>query len=311
VEGGDFNKTEAFFLSLIPSFIMGTGSAFGEATILGYLRNFPKDFVSGWSSGTGLAGVIGALVTLVFHKMDIKPKTMYLVISPVCLIYFFSFFFVERLYSSYLSEMKDQLIDSELASGLETPNETLDVSQNKNFSIENAGVAFKKGYRFIINLAAVYYLEYTINSGFGERVASKGYITDTEKDFQYEYFSLCYQIGVFFSRSSLIVVKHIKFVEIFTIIQFINFVIWFINVYTGIISISALAFFNFIIIGLMGGASYVACFYFLLNSESVENEYKELCINIASMMNDCGILIASLTVLFLDNTIMKLDSQKI
>ena len=51
---------------MIPSFIMGTGCALGEATILGSLRNYPKSLVNGWSSGTGLAGIFAASLTLFF-----------------------------------------------------------------------------------------------------------------------------------------------------------------------------------------------------------------------------------------------------
>lgn len=311
---GGFSKTQAFFLSLIPSFIMGTGSAFGEATILGYLRNFPKDYVAGWSSGTGLAGVIGALVTLIFHMFGQEPKTMFLTISPVCALYFLSFILIERFYIKYLSDIKDKLIITDLVEKLETPvaeaegNIVNNASRNKNLNWTNGKRAFTKGYRFIINLAAVYFLEYTILSGFAERVAKKGLINNVDKDYIFEYFSLCYQVGVFFSRSSLVVVKHIKFIEIFTILQIVSFVAWFVNVYSGFISIPAIAFINMVIVGLMGGAAYVACFYFILNSHKIEDDMKELCVNIASMFNDFGIFMSSLVILILNLTIMKIDA---
>ena len=60
-----------------------------------------------------------------------------------------------------------------------------------------------------------------------------------------------------------------------------------------------------VIVGLFGGAAYVGCFYFVLNSEEIDEEIKELCVNIGTIFNDCGIMLASLTVLLLDNTIMK------
>jgi hypothetical protein len=97
-DGDDpISKNSAFYLSLIPSFIMGTGAALGEAIVLGYLRNFPDDLVSGWSSGTGLAGVTGALLTLFFKYYKIKTKLLYISMSPVCLIYLIAFLIIERL----------------------------------------------------------------------------------------------------------------------------------------------------------------------------------------------------------------------
>lgn len=56
---------------------MGTSSSFGEATILGYLRLFPDGFVVGWSSGTGLAGVAGASITLLTKKLGVNSKYLY------------------------------------------------------------------------------------------------------------------------------------------------------------------------------------------------------------------------------------------
>jgi hypothetical protein len=91
------NKQVGFYLSLIPSFIMGTGSALGEAILLGYLRNFPKHLMSGWGSGTGLAGLFGALLTLVFKLFNIKTHYLYISVSPICLIYLGSFIYIERI----------------------------------------------------------------------------------------------------------------------------------------------------------------------------------------------------------------------
>jgi hypothetical protein len=173
--GADFSKTTAFWLSLIPSFIMGTGSAFGESTILGYLRNFPKDFVAGWSSGTGLAGVIGALLTLMLKVFEVQPKTLYIAISPVCVVYLIAFFLVDRMHKKYMSNIESGTINVEIMEKIELAQN--DVSKNKQLNCRNGIQAFKKGTRFILNLCFVYYLEYVILSGFSERVSKKEYIS--------------------------------------------------------------------------------------------------------------------------------------
>ncbi len=80
------------------------------------------------------------------------------------------------------------------------------------------------------------------------------------------------------------------------------------NVYLGMISSLWLAFANFIIVGLMGGSSYVGCYYFILNDSNIEDNIKELCVNIASMFNDCGILLASISVLIFNETIMIINT---
>lgn len=59
-----------------------------------------------------------------------------------------------------------------------------------------------------------------------------------------------------------------------------------------------------IFVGLMGGASYVNVNYLLLNNELIEKNEKELALNICSIFNDTGILLSSLSVLFIDNFIL-------
>lgn len=121
----------------------------------------------------------------------------------------------------------------------------------------------------------------------------------------FEAFSLCYQIGVLISRSSLIIVKRISWVEAFTLLQLLNFVLWLIEVYYPFITYSWVAFVLLIEVGLLGGGAYVGCFYFILNSQEIDKNIIELCMNIGTIFNDIGVLISSLTVLLLDNTIMK------
>ena len=329
VEGDKLNHTLAFLLTLIPSLIMGTGSAFGEASILGYLRLFPEGYVSGWSSGTGLAGVSGAFITIIVKYQNISSKWLYLAVSPVCLIYFFAFFFSKKLRETVEAknvlekihdtqdienDNKEEENDEEDKS---RPTENLgnisdminkeDTSENKEMSCVNFGLAFSKSKRFIINLACVYCLEYIILSGLSERVSKKNVIKeDFFQNILYETFCLCYQLGVWCSRSSLVVVKHIKLVEIFTICQAINVALWFTQVLYPFVHISWICFVHLIIVGLFGGSAYVGCFYFVLESKDIDSHLKELSINIGTIFNDCGILTSSLVVLLLDNTLMKI-----
>jgi battenin len=301
----EMSKKEAFYLSLIPSFVMGTGSALGEGTMLGYLRNFPKNYVAGWGSGTGLAGVAGALLSLLFKIYDIKTRTLYLVISPICFVYLLSFLLIHKLYKKHIGNQETKIFEEDLLRASSDSDNTGNVSQNKNLNFKNVGKVLKKGSRFIVNMALVYFLEYVVLSGMCDRVAKKKYISEFQ-EYQYEVFSLSYQVGVFISRSSLFIVKNIKAVEMFTILQLINLLIWVIEFYTGFITIAWVAILHLVFIGLMGGSAYVGCFYFLLNSKDIPANMKELSVNIGSIFNDIGIFSASIAILVLDNTIMKI-----
>ena len=66
---------------------MATRSAFCEATIFGFLRLFQDGFVVGWSSGTGLAGVAGASITLFTKKLGVNSKYLYVFAAPLTIVY--------------------------------------------------------------------------------------------------------------------------------------------------------------------------------------------------------------------------------
>ena len=318
----DFNKTLAFILTLIPSVIMGTGQSFGEATFLGYIRTFPEDYVSGWSSGTGFAGVFGASLSLIFKliKESFDLKNLYLIVSPITIIFFFVFYLTYKIKNNIDKQNESNSEEGSKEENKDLPerpsdlivensnNRATDVSENKELSVENFPIVFKYGKRYIFNLMAVYFLEYTICSGLCERanyfgkVDSKGYFFETA---QYETFLLCYQIGVVISRSSLFIFKYLTFVELLNIFQLLNFIFWFFEAKFGIISNQWICFFTLILLGICGGGVYVGCFYFILNDNKIPPQFKELCLNISTIFVDIGVLLSSLSCIILDNTIMQ------
>ena len=46
---------------------MGIGSFLGDPTILGFMKAFPPDVISGYASGNGAAGIVGTLYCLLFR----------------------------------------------------------------------------------------------------------------------------------------------------------------------------------------------------------------------------------------------------
>jgi len=187
-------------------------------------------------------------------------------------------------------------------------NHATDVSKNKKMSLENFPIVFNYGKRYILNMLIVYFLEYTVCSGFCERANYFKYIDSKDMPFekaQYETFLLFYQIGVVISRSSLFLFKYLTFVELLNIFQFINFVFWLIEAKIGFVSNQWLCFITLFLLGLCGGGVYVGCFYFILNDNKIPPEYKELCLNICTIFVDSGVLLSSIVCVILDNTIMK------
>lgn len=66
-----------FYLAILGSMVMGMASSLGEVTIVGFLKGFDPQIISGWGSGTGFAGVFGAgynLILRFFHLSDFIVK---------------------------------------------------------------------------------------------------------------------------------------------------------------------------------------------------------------------------------------------
>ena len=81
----------AFWLTMIPAIIMGTGESLGEVTILGYISTFKGNYVSGFNIGSSLAGVSGSLLSLLLKKFKINLKNIYLFLALFAVLYLFVF----------------------------------------------------------------------------------------------------------------------------------------------------------------------------------------------------------------------------
>ena len=90
-----------FILSFIPCFFLGSSYAFGEAAMVAYLRLFPKTLIAGWSSGTGLSGLISGALNLTSQLIDnFSLKYLYLFLAPLGFVYLFLFVCTFRILKS-------------------------------------------------------------------------------------------------------------------------------------------------------------------------------------------------------------------
>ena len=249
-----YNDVEAmFYVSLLASIIVGIGCALGESVNLGFLKTFPGNGIGYYGSGTGLAGITGAVIFIALKPCGLSDAAIYLIALPTAIPYIMCFLWLDRQKKKYpyIAPPEEQMNDDSQGSidgeevierveavkvGLDDmttttisklPAETANLEEegvvdNKGFTKENMGIVLGKVGHIMANLALVYFLEYTITTAF--TVACAEQIKDLkkgrDKEFTYEnsyvIFNLCYQVGVFMSRSSLSFVK-IKRVWIITI----------------------------------------------------------------------------------------------
>ena len=87
-----------FILSFIPCFFLGSSYAFGESAMIAYLRLFPKTLIAGWSSGTGLSGLISGGLNFLSQLINgLSLKFLYLILTPVGLLYLILFTWTYRI----------------------------------------------------------------------------------------------------------------------------------------------------------------------------------------------------------------------
>ena len=102
-------KVLCFILSFIPCFFLGSSYAFGESAMIAYLRLFPKTLLAGWSSGTGLSGLISGFLNFLSQYLDgLSLKFLYLILTPVGLLYLILFMWTYRILKSQERKIEKQ-----------------------------------------------------------------------------------------------------------------------------------------------------------------------------------------------------------
>lgn len=120
----------------------------------------------------------------------------------------------------------------------------------------------------------------------------------------YEIGQFLYQVGVLISRGSLEFMKF-KITGTITVLQavvfaaFLCFCLLWKTVSIWIVFPATLA------CGLLGGWGYLFSVYRLMDNKRITSRNKEILLNVLMIFADTGALFASLFVLLLDNTIMK------
>jgi len=312
------NYTEVgFAFSLLASLILGSGSTLGESTNLGFLKGYPSDLVVGWASGTGFAGISGTGFPLIFAAIGVQLGIMFFATLPLVGVYLLCFLWLRRQKMlrpdeevvPIVEEKSIEIGENEIEN-LETQEVQIDEAKdNQKFTVAKFWYLLtnKIGY-LCFCLASVYFLEYSILTGFTDRVVNR--ITNanpTNKSFEYvqayTILSFCYQIGVWVSRSSLKFFK-IKYVWVLSALQFVNFLLWFFQALYLYVPVYWVMFIHMFFVGLMGGGSYVNVMYQILHKDDLGIHEKELAVNICGFFNDMGVLSASIFALIADQTFL-------
>nr|XP_020648511.1 battenin isoform X1 [Pogona vitticeps]XP_020648512.1 battenin isoform X1 [Pogona vitticeps] len=266
-------------------------SGLGEITFLALTSFFDSTVVSAWSSGTGGAGLIGALSYLGLTEAGLSPRHTLLIMMVVPVIMQASYCFLlappphaPRCGWSTSTQKSQQASSMSQEPLLGRESTARNNTKSCRLSLQEKGQVVKGLLKYLIPLAIVYFAEYFINQGLFEllyfRTASFGHSQ------QYRWYQMLYQAGVFISRSSATCIR-IRQIWLLAVLQCLNMVFLLFAVSYMFLPSIYLVFALILYEGLLGGASYVNTFH-CVSAES-QPEHREFAMGVACVADTFGI----------------------
>uniref|UniRef100_A0A672FE93 Battenin n=1 Tax=Salarias fasciatus TaxID=181472 RepID=A0A672FE93_SALFA len=268
--------SSAVWTSLLGVVFASVSAGLGELSFLSLTVFFSRDVVGAWGSGTGGAGVAGALSYSGLVQAGLSPRLTLQLMLVVPLGMLLSYFFLlasppgfrqwtsrQPEYEAVSSADRQRLLDEEE---------------------EESGLL-----KFVVPLGLVYFAEYFINQGLMELLFFQHFFLSHAE--QYRWYQTLYQVGVLLSRSSLCCVK-IRRLWLLALLQGLNAAFLFLAVLYRFLPSAWLMLGIVLYEGLLGGAAYVNTFYFI--SKEVRPPHREFAMAAASVGDSLGIALAGL-----------------
>ncbi|KAF6207447.1 hypothetical protein GE061_018690 [Apolygus lucorum] len=201
------------FLIIFGVCLVSFSQGLGETSILAYTVFFrKKNVLATWSSGTGMAGLLGSFAYSTMIQMGLSPQTTIytMLCMPLTMAVCFWIVIERPMFIQFEHDRADletlrledkrrkrELHMKRLSEGgkAEPPKSTL---------MENVRTIPKIFITYTIWYSLVYFFEYFINQGLFELIYIPNSVLDQAA--QYRWFNTLYQLGVFMSRSSMNVV---------------------------------------------------------------------------------------------------------
>lgn len=274
----------------------------GEMTQLALSSLYHGAAVSGWSSGTGLAGLLSAAVVELLRSSLVGNVSIHTTIASICwvpsvVLIFYLFVRTPPTRVGHEAEAEAEVKPAAQA-GSEAGSDILDdapVGRDTTAVVDLSGVGLGARVRIlapylpdILSLFCVYFSEYTINTAVA---AVMGHTLAFDAGELYRINNLIYQAGVFLSRSSIGLFR-VRLHWIPSVIQLVILVSQLVHVLCARWMGHVAVYFVFsAIVGLQGGLVYVNAFYNL--NARVPERYREFVVATALIGNVTGTSLAS------------------
>uniref|UniRef100_H3A2N1 Battenin n=1 Tax=Latimeria chalumnae TaxID=7897 RepID=H3A2N1_LATCH len=281
-------------MSILGVVFASISSGLGEITFLCLTAYFfHSDVVSGWSSGTGGAGIFGALSYSGLTQVGLSPRHTLQVMLVIPLIMAISYF-CALVHPASLPRWT-MTVNRASASADRRP--LIECNQPPTGGVSSPPLPSQKIFsppqgllKYMIPLLLVYFAEYFINQGLLELFYFRN--TSLKHSEQYRWYQTLYQLGVFVSRSSVKCLQ-IRKIWLLALLQGINMVFLLFGVCFLFLPSIYLLFAIILYEGLLGGAAYVNAFNNITQEHSQSPEqHLEFAMGVASISDTLGIALS-------------------
>ncbi|XP_010386990.2 battenin isoform X3 [Rhinopithecus roxellana] len=288
--------------SLCGVVLASISSGLGEVTFLSLTAFYPRAVISWWSSGTGGAGLLGALSYLGLTQAGLSPQQTLLSMLGIPALLLASYFLLLTSPEAQDPGGEEEAESSSRQPLIRTEAPELKPGSSSSLSLQERWTVFKGLLWYIVPLVVVYFAEYFINQGLFELLFFRN--TSLSHAQQYRWYQMLYQAGVFASRSSLRCC-HIRFTWALALLQCLNLAFLLADVWFGFLPSIYFVFLIILYEGLLGGAAYVNTFHNIALETS--DEHREFAMAATCISDTLGISLSGLLALPLHDFLCQLS----
>ncbi|XP_069860325.1 battenin-like isoform X1 [Dipodomys merriami] len=292
--------SHSVWVSLCGVVLASISSGLGEVTFLSLTAFYSRAVISWWSSGTGGAGLLGALSYLGLTQAGLSPQHTLLSMLGIPILLLASYFLL------LTAPEHDPRREEEADTAAQQPLIGVDAPGCKpnfgwNLSLQERWTVFKGLLSYIIPLVLVYFAEYFINQGLFELLFFQN--TSLSHPQQYRWYQMLYQAGVFVSRSSLRCC-HIRLTWILALLQCLNLAFLLADIFLRFLPSIYIVFLIVVYEGLLGGAAYVNTFHNIAVETS--DKHREFAMAAACISDTLGISLSGALAMPVHNFLCRL-----
>jgi MFS family permease len=290
----------SFVLVLISCLLIGLGTSIGSLVVIGFIKCFPASVFSGFSIGTGVSGLLGAILYLLLKLFNFSFDSILLVMLLFYPFFGLAFYGIVKIKvlitsqdneKSILTQTDDYSItnisrsEGELSNVSEdeiTENvEEQEAKINEELSLHNVTYIGQFISSFLLAFYLLYIFEYISITEIGEQISLKykksmssdDYLLSKTRNYFFEILQFMYQFGLLLGRSSLDLVKIQKVYLIITLLG-LSAGSLFLQIYSNYLLNSFFVNCNFFFVGLFGGLGYANITYWVLEEKKLAKKYK-------------------------------------